>query len=903
MKSLFKKIFFVFYVLLNGQFSQAQNQISVVDLRTQNLKEPLGIDTRRPNFSWKLKSANKNVLQTAYEIILVHNKVSLWNTGKIISSESIHVSYKGDSLRSDTQYGWKVRVWDNLGNISEWSSTTFFRTAFFEKKQWKANWIEIGFAEDSIRRPVQLFRKEFSVKKKIASATLYISAHGLYEAQINGKKVGEVFLTPGWTSYNTRLQYQAFDVTNALNSGNNAIGVSVGNGWYRGNLAYPKLKNVFGKSLGLLAQINITYSDGSKEAIITDQNWKCATGAIKFSELYHGEIRDANLERNGWANVKYNDEGWNAVIVKDYSLDNLVTTENELVKKQESLKAVKYIITPKGEKVIDFGQNMVGWAKIKISGNKGDSIIIKHAEVLDKKGNFYTENLRTAKATATYILKGEGTEILEPSFTFFGFRYIKLDKFNGAVNLENFSAEVIHSDIKPTGSFSCSNPLINQLQHNIQWSQKGNFLDIPTDCPQRDERLGWTGDAQMFSRTAIFNFDVHNFLSKWMKDLAADQQPNGMVPYVVPNVLGSNVGASTGWADAATIIPWNLYITYGDTTILRNQYSSMKSWIKFMTDHSTNNLYNQGFHHGDWLNIFGHDINKPAYTDKYLIAQCFYANSVQIIINSAKVLKNTIDEKYYIDLLAKIKKAFVDEYITGNGRLVSNDQTAYALALNFDILPETLRKQAAERLANDIKNRGYQFTTGLLGILYLCPVLTRYGYHDVATKLLMREKYPSWLYPVKMGATTIWERWDGMKPDSSFQDVSMNSFNHYAFGVIGDWMYRDIAGLDTYEDEVAYKHIKIKPNITQGLTNAKASLETSYGLASSSWVLEKNKLTLDITIPPNTYANVFLPNKNKTITVENGHLLEENGNLKIITKTAEYIEIRVGSGNYQFILE
>ena len=876
-------------------------QVKIQHLLTENLTNPIGLDVQQPRFSWQLVSDKRNIAQTAYEIIVSADKGPLWKSGKVASNQSVQVSYAGTALQSGKKYTWELRVWDNNGKPSPWSEPAFFQTALFDTADWKAKWIEAGFAEDATR-PAILFRNQFSINKKITSATLYITAHGMYEVQLNGNKVGDAYLTPGWTSYNKRLQYQVYDVTNMLSNGNNAIGATVGNGWYRGYLAWEDNKNIYGSKLGLLAQLNITYSNGTSETIVTDEKWKSSTGAIKSVEIYHGETYDAREEKSGWSKTGFNDAGWKGVNLPTVAFNNLIATENEPVKKHETFKAIKLFTTPAGEKVLDFGQNLVGWVVVNVSGNAGDKIVIKHAEVLDKAGNFYTENLRAAKATATYILKGGAPESFEPHFTFYGFRYIKIENYPGEIKPENFTAVALYSDMKPTGTFTSSNELINQLQHNIQWGQRGNFLDVPTDCPQRDERLGWTGDAQAFSRTATFNFGVNNFFLKWMKDVAADQGADGKIPFVIPNVLGSGAGGSTGWADVATIIPWNIYLAYGDKKILENQYPSMKAWVKYMTDSSKNDLWNTGFHFGDWLFYRPSDDNdgRSAVTDKYLIAQCFYANSVQLLINTAKVLNNTADEAIYKALLKKVKDAFLREYLTPNGRLISGTQTAYVLALNFDMLPENLRTQAAERLAENVKSYGNHLTTGFLGTPYLCHVLTRFGYTDIAFKLLLKEDYPSWLYPVKMGATTIWERWDGQKPDSSFQTPGMNSFNHYAYGAIGDWMYRILVGLDTYEDGVGYKHIKIMPHIGGGFTNADASLQTYYGTVSSGWKIENDKLLMDIEIPANATATVYVPAANAGTITESGKAVSTLTDVKVSGTENGYVLLQVGSGKYHF---
>ncbi|MES2647292.1 MAG: family 78 glycoside hydrolase catalytic domain [Bacteroidota bacterium] len=878
------------------------SQVKVQALLTENAVNPIGIGAAKPNFSWQLLSNNRNTMQTAYEVAVFDGKSTLWNSGKVNSDQSIQVAYAGQALQSDKKYNWKVRVWDNNSKASAWSAPAFFQTALLMPGDWKAKWIEAGFAEDASTRPAILLRDDFNVEKQIASATLYVTAHGMYEVQINGSRVGDAYLSPGWTSYIKRLQYQVYDVTSLLNKGENAIGAMVGNGWYRGFLAWNDNKNIYGSKLGLLAQINIRYTNGETAIVTSDESWKSAVSPVKSVEIYHGEMYDARDEKMGWSGAGFNSNQWSPVAVATYDNKNLLATENEPIRKHETFKAGKLITTPSGEKVLDFGQNLVGWVVVKATGKAGDKITLKHAEVLDKKGNFYTENLRAAKATATYILKGGEAETFEPHFTFYGFRYIKVEDYPGTIDPENFTAVALYSDMKPTGTFTSSNAMINQLQHNIQWGQRGNFLDVPTDCPQRDERLGWTGDAQAFSRTAAFNFGVQNFFSKWMKDVSADQQPNGSVPFVVPNVLGPGSGASTGWADAATIIPWNMYLAYGDKKILETQYESMKAWVKYMTDSSKNNLWNRGFHFGDWLFYRPFDDNdgNSAVTDKYLIAQCFYANSVQLMINSAKVLKMPADEAMYTALLEKVKAAFLQEYVTPNGRLVSGTQTAYVLALNFDMLPENLRKQAAEKLADNVGRYNNHLTTGFLGTPYLCHVLTRFGYNDLAYKLLLQEDYPSWLYPVKMGATTIWERWDGQKPDSSFQTPGMNSFNHYAYGAIGDWMYRIMTGLDTYEDGVGYKHIKIQPHIGGGFTHAAASLQTNYGTVSSGWKLENDKVLVDVTIPANTKATVFLPATSSSSIKENGASLDAVKAISVVRSENGYTQVELGSGTYKF---
>ncbi|MBI1343333.1 MAG: Bacterial alpha-L-rhamnosidase [Terrimonas sp.] len=886
-------------------FLQGEGQMTIREQLTENRMNPLGLDIRQPHFTWKLSGEGRNLTQTAYEIKVFakgHTKAPVWHTGKIMSDQSVNIPYQGKALHSGQQYAWQVRVWDQLGKVSPWSNSASFQTGFFNITDWKAKWIMPGYTEPGSDRPSPLFRKEFLARNKISRATAYITAHGLYEARINGRRIGQAYLAPGWTSYNKRLAYQVYDITDLLQNGNNVLGVTLGSGWYRGHLGWVENKDIYGKDIALLLQIDIHYADGHDETIITDESWKSHTGSIISAEIYDGETIDARKENKGWTGIGYNDQGWSGVRIGDFPFSNLIATYNEPITKHETFTAQRIFVTPKGENVIDFGQNLVGWVILKARGKAGDSITIQHAEVLDKQGNFYTDNLRAAKATAVYILNGDPEETFEPHFTFFGFRYIKVEGIRGTLRPDDFTAVALYSDMQPTGTFTSSDPLINQLQHNIQWGQKGNFLDVPTDCPQRDERLGWTGDAQVFSRTAAFNMGVNNFFAKWLKDLAADQYANGSVPHVIPNVLGPKSGGSAGWSDVSTIIPWNMYLAYGDKKMLSDQYSSMKAWVEYIRSVSINDLWNTGSHFGDWLFYRPDDDNsgRAAVTDKYLIAQCFYAHSTQLLINTAQVLGFSDDVSAYTELLKKIKDAFVKEYVTANGRLVSGTQTAYVLALNFDMLPETVREQAAQRLVDNIKSYNNHLTTGFLGTPYLCHVLTRFGQTDMAFRLLMQKTYPSWLYPVKMGATTIWERWDGQKPDSSFQNPHMNSFNHYAYGAIGDFMYRVIAGIDTDEDGPGYKHIILYPHLGGGLQEVNASLETYYGLVRSHWKQEEKAVVYVVTVPPNTRAEVVLPAKEAGQVTENGIALSAIPAITIKGSRDGNIMIQLGSGSYQF---
>ncbi|MEO7309787.1 MAG: glycoside hydrolase family 78 protein [Chitinophagaceae bacterium] len=897
-----KSIFTVAVMLVAGICSA---QLKVQDLLTENLLDPISIDMPTPALSWKIVEHDKQyVMQTAYEIKVslrapsARSKKEVWTSGKVSSDQSLYVPYDGEPLSAGQRYHWQVRVWDNYGNTSEWSEPAWWQMGMLNASDWSAKWITPGYKEDSLLQPSPLFRKNFKLVKKIKYAVAYITAHGLYEASINGKRIGDSFLTPGWTSYNKRLQYQAYDVTSLLQNGDNAVGAMLGSGWYRGYLAWGSNHNVYGKDIALLFQLQLTYEDGSAEKIVSDETWKSSTGNIRNSEIYFGETIDGRKDQPGWATPTFDDRNWSGITVQDFPKNTLIATYNEPVRQHETFKPLRIFKTPKGDRIIDFGQNLVGWVKINVSGHAGDTIVISHAEVMDKSDEFYTENLRNATSKDLYVLSGTGVETFEPHFTWHGFRFVKIEGNTGEIKAEDFTAIALYSAMRPTGIFTCSNPLLNQLQHNIQWGQKGNFLDVPTDCPQRDERLGWTGDAQVFSRTASFNMNVHNFFTKWLKDVAADQYTNGAVPHVIPDVLtkkNQDQGGSAGWSDVATIMPWDMYLAYGDKRILENQYNSMKAWVGYMTQKSKNNLWNSGSHFGDWLfySLDNDNDGKSAITSKYLIAQCFYAHSTQLVINAAKVLGKQEDIIFYNNLLAKVKEAYLKEYVSPNGLISGETQTAYVLALQFDLLPDNLRQQAAARLVKSIEQYRNHLTTGFLGTPYLCHVLNRFGYQDVAYKLLLQETYPSWLYPVKMGATTIWERWNGIRTDGTFASASMNSFNHYAYGAIGDWMYRVVTGIDTRSEAPGYKQIIIKPTIGGDLKYAGADYETGYGKISSHWALQNGALQLDVIIPANTTATVYMPVTTNSKVRQDAKELNnkmDNG----------YMQIDLGSGSYHF---
>jgi alpha-L-rhamnosidase len=903
----FKGLLFFIFAQVTGLRAQGAPAIFGVDhLICEYKTNPISIDVLNPRLSWKLTGVKRNIKQTAYEIQVFTNqesantlKAPLWSSGKIATDQSIHISYKGPVLKSKQSYFWRVKVWNSEGESSAWSSVNYWRMGILNTGEWKAKWIQSNFKNDTTGSPSSQFRKVIKLDRPVKEAHLYVTSHGVYEGWLNGERISNDYFSPGWTSYNNRLQYQTYDVTSQLRKGINAIGVTLGDGWYRG-YTYDNKKNIYGKQLALLLQLEIEYKDGSHGLFISDGTWKAVQGPIRSSSFFDGELYDARMETKDWSTAAYNDKDWKQVIVNSSIKDNLISMTGPPVKKHEKFVPLKVLTTPEGDRVIDFGQNLVGWVKFKLAGKSGDTLKLYHAEVLDQNGNFYTQNLRSAKQQISYVFKGGNEETYEPHFTFQGFRYVKVKGYTGVLDSTNIVAYAIYSDMPKTGTFSTSNPLINQLQHNIEWGQKGNFVDVPTDCPQRDERMGWTGDAQAFCRTATFNMDVAGFYGKWLKDLAADQHKDGAVPYVIPTVQDSNAVAATGWADAATIVPWNIYLAYGDVQVLEQQYSSMKGWVDYMVRHSKDDLWITGTHFGDWLSYAGTEYGDgAAVTDKGLIAQAFFAHSTQLLINSAKILGKDEDEKRYSSLLGRLKLAFLKEFVTPSGRITSGTQTAYVLALNFDMLPEGTRQAAADRLVRNIDNYEEHLTTGFLGTPYLCHVLSRFGHLDMAYTLLINETYPSWLYPVKNGATTIWERWNGIKVDGTFEDPGMNSFNHYAYGAIGDWMYRVVAGINTSETATGFKEIVIAPKPGGKLTSAQAELETLYGKVASKWSIDGHKLKVDIVIPPNTRAKIMLPNVAGNV-IENGNDIYSVKDFQDVKKVGDTQQMYVGSGNYHF---
>lgn len=889
-------IFFCFLFVVSALHAQ-----SPAHLRCEHRENPMGIGTSTPHLSWEIPFAHQNAYQiraSADSIDLNKGRKLQWDSGKKTGSQNVLVTYGGPTLRPAERMYWQVRVWDAQGKPSAWSPVAFWETGRTDLGA--AQWITAPWQEDSTRsQPCPMMHRTFTVKGKVASARVYATAKGLYQLKLNNTRVGDELFAPGWTSYNNRTQVQTYDITAGIRQGENVLGALLGDGWYRGFIGWSTQRNFYGSKLALLLMLEITYADGRVQTVVSDGNWKAATGPFLSADNYNGILYDARKEHLLWTDARFDDKDWQNVKILSAAPKNmLVAQEGVPVRKTETLNVKQFFQTPKGEWVYDFGQNLTGHVRLFVKGKKGDTLVVHHAEVLDAKGNFYTDNLRKAKAEIRYILRGDNDgEWFEPIFTFMGFRYVRITGVSGLPEAVTLTAVVVHSDMEQTGTFTCSDSLINRLQQNIQWGQRGNFLDVPTDCPQRDERMGWTGDAQAFAPTAAFNYDVAAFFTKWLRDMRADQLPDGRIPHVIPNVLRSRDAASAGWADAVTIIPWTLFESYGDTALLRENYPSMKAWVDYQTQAAgPDTLWNTGSHFGDWVfySLQDDTDGRSAVTDKYLIAQAFWAHSADLLRRSAEVLGYKEDALQYTRLFENISAAFRREYMSPSGRIASNTQTSYVLALAFDVLPESARPQAAKRLAKNILNYGH-LTTGFLGTPLLCPVLSQWGYDSLAYALLERKKYPSWLYPVTLGATTIWERWDGIKPDGTFQNVGMNSFNHYAYGAIGHWMYTRVAGLAQAPGSVAYKRLLLQPTPGGTLTWASASLRTPNGMAESGWEKTPTGLRIFVTVPMGSTARLRLPGVEGKTVLENGEmtaagrLKKEGGNVWVELAPGEYV--------------
>ena len=842
--------------------SPSPSDVTLQRVQIEHLHETLGIGTACPRLSWQVETELSNWQQAGYAIACHAADGKLrGQTRRVESGQSVLVDWPFAPLQSRERVSLRVRVWGSDGSESAWSEPINVEAGLFSVQDWSASFVSPAWEEDSSRsNPAPYLRREFALRAGLQSARLYITALGVYEAQINGKVLGEQVLAPGWTVYDQRLRYQTCDVTGMLRAGQNSLGAILGEGWYRGRLGFGGGKrNIWGEHLALLAQLEIRYVDGSSERIVTDENWRAATGAIRMSSLYDGETHDARLEPAGWSEPGFAEAGWTPVRRLEWNLNTLEAPLGPPVRRIETIQPAAITRSPSGKTLVDFGQNLVGRLSIKVQGPAGQTITLRHAEVLEN-GELCTRPLRFAEASDRYTLRGGDVETWEPRFTFHGFRYAEVSGWPGELQLDDLCAVVLHSDLRRSGWFECSDPLLNRLHENAVWSMRGNFLDVPTDCPQRDERLGWTGDLQVFCPTAAFLYDASGFLTSWLADLACEQRKlGGIVPPYVPNALGERFGAAA-WGDAAAIVPWVLYQRFGDAGILAAQFESMCAWVDQVAALAGDQyLWDKGFQFGDWLDPTAPpDSPAQARTDKAIVASAYFAYSAGLVAEAAAVLGRTQKQSHYSALAEKARTAFVREYVTPAGRMMCDAETAYAVALAFDLLPTPeQRRHAGDRLAELVRDSGYHIRTGFVGTPLICDALCSSGHALAAYRLLTQRECPSWLYPVTMGATTIWERWDSMLPDGSINPGEMTSFNHYALGAVADWMQRTIGGLTPAEP--GYRRMQIRPRPGGGITHARARHLTPYGMAECAWMIEGGKIDLEVLIPPNTSALVSLP--------------------------------------------
>jgi alpha-L-rhamnosidase len=734
-------------------------------------------------------------------------------------------------------------------------------------------------------------RKTFEVEAPVQRAILYATALGLYDVHINGKRVGDHVLAPDWTDYRKRVRYQAYDVTDLIKQGRNVIAALLANGWFSGRIGNGGFE-YFGTDPAFLAQLEVTYKDGRTETIVTDDSWKSHVSPILSSDFMVGEDYDARQELKEWDQPGLDESDWTAVALRNEPSLELDSQVSEPVCELCELKPKSISEPLPGHWLYDLGQNMVGVVRLKVSAPAGTEVTLQHAEMLNPDGTIYTKNLRGAPSVDHYICKGGGTEIWQPRFTFHGFRYVEVTGLTNRPDISAVTGIVIGSDTPRTGEFSCSDPRVNQLQSNIQWGQRGNYLSVPTDCPQRDERLGWMGDAEVFVRTATYNADVAAFFTKWMVDVDDGQSAAGAYGNVSPNTMSGK--GTPAWADAGVICPWTIYEAYGDKRILERHLPAMTKWVEFMREHSNNLVRegNRGSDYGDWLSI-------NANTPKDLIGTAFFAYSTHLLAQSYAALGHEAKARKYEQLFEDIKTAFNKRYVSPDGSIKGNTQCAYAMALRFDLLPDDMRPKAAQHLEDDIKTKGWHLSTGFIGVGYLLPVLTETGNANTAYRLLLQDTFPSWLFSVKHGATTIWERWDGWTPDKGFQDPGMNSFNHYSLGSCGEYLFGGIGGINPASP--GYKTILIKPVICDGLTWAKASYDSIHGRIATYWKKNGKQLELDVTIPANTTAKVYIPTNSDAKVTESGVSLAKANGVSVIRHEPDSLVVNVGSGNYKFI--
>lgn len=888
------------------------------DLRCEFLTDPLGIDVLSPRLSWRSEAGANGARQSAWRIIagpsptaLAEGNAALWDSGKVLGEDSQHIHYGGRALGSDQIVWWQVQVWDQDDRASDWSEPARWGTGLLDHSDWRATWIHTPLC---ISHTVPRFRRVVSIDGDIRCARWYLTARGLIHATIDGAAVSDDCLNPGWTDYHQRICYRCYDVTAQLANGEaHVLGLLLGEGWYKGQLGWEQHHQIYGDRTEALASLHITYADGRREVIGTDGSWRTTNSAILSSGLLAGEHHDATLE-DDWQQVGYDDSGWHPVNTSALGPQPVLQRHPAPPVRPVAERSIVERWQPRpGTWILDCGQNLAGRVRLTLRDVPAGTVLrLRHGEMVlphddPTKRTLYTDNLRSALATDVYVARGAAEEVWEPLFTFHGFRYVELTGLPGEPADDTLRVIAIATDTPVVGDFRCSHDGLNQLFSNILWTQRANHLEIPTDCPQRDERLGWTGDAQAFIRTGLAIMDIRAFFSKWLQDLRDAQDELGRVPDIAPNV--PQIGrtwhprnpdkfshADAAWADAATICPWTMWQCYGDTDLLRTSYPSMKAWCDFQHRDAVADVflrfYDDEVHnlHGDWLNV-------DADTAPEILMTAFYAYSTQLTAQAARALGHERDAEELAQRHAAIRSAFAAAFIDTDGRVIGKSrptetQTGQLLALHFDLVPEELRERCVAHLLKLLEARDWHLSTGFVGLPYLLPVLSRHGHADIAFRLLTNTDYPSWLYSVEQGATTIWERWNGWMQDSGPFDPGMNSYSHYAYGAVGEWLFADVLGIE--RDGIGFRHFHVRPRIGGGLSWAEGTTDLGYGAIRVRWEIETGTFHLQLTIPGNTTATVHLPTAKPESVLLNGEEIA----VEPSRYEAGYQQLQLGAGSY-----
>ncbi|MET9660483.1 family 78 glycoside hydrolase catalytic domain [Streptomyces sp. NPDC006510] len=893
-------------------------------LRCEHRTTPLGIDEPAPRLSWRLASDLRGNDPVAYRVRVAECAEDLdgggqllWDTGRVADPGATAVDYAGPALPGRTRCHWRVSVWA-AGTDAPAEATSWFETAFTRTGEWRASWIthdprpvdvmdaptEGEFAlDDHGLAPCPVLRRTFTASAA-THARLHVSARGLYEVRLNGERVGDAELAPGWTDYHRRVQYQTYDVTALLRDGENVLAATVADGWWSGFVGFePRRAGAhYGSSPQFLAELHLTGADGHSSAIVTDDTWRTGTGVIRHADLLMGECHDLRHATDGWELPGFDDSGWPPALVTDADHHLLVAAVDEPVRAMTELRPCSVERVSPDTHVVDFGQNLAGRVRLNVHRlAAGARVVIRHAEVLDESRRLYTANLRTAAATD--VLVGDGREhiVFEPRFTYHGFRYAEI---SGVPELaeSDVVAVALHSDTPWAGEFDCSDAELRRLHDCVAWGQRSNFVSVPTDCPQRDERLGWLADAQVFLPTAALNADVAAFFTKWLRDVDDARTPDGGFTNVAPRLVGVADEGAPGWADAGVIIPWHLYRTYDDPRFLVRALEGMCAWVDLIHRHNPDLIWRSrvGPHFSDWL-------APGTPTPRDVIATAYFAQSARLTARAADVLEQKDVGQRHHRLADDIRRTFTEHFVTtadaADGlsvRVAGDTQTGYLVALAFDLLPDGLACAAARRLAELIESAGPALLTGFLGVALAAPVLDAHGRADLAHALLLRDEVPSWRFPLRHGATTIWERWDGWTPETGFRAPSMNSFNHYALGSIGEWLYRGVAGLDQAPDSTGYRRLRIRPR-PGGLRHASARHESVRGTVKVTWERHDGRIALRVLVPPGASADVYVPTTDPGSVRESGVVPSpDDRHITLISTASDHVLYRVSSGAYRF---